>query len=190
MVNAMGARKQRLAARWLPINGESEEFTDLGAIVWRYVSNGKPAACGFKGYAITPVFNTPFVDDAQRESFIAKWIKELQEAATYRMAVQAQYKLQVLQFFADLSEGSLFYYTDGYEQTNAHFFQVVGKVTAANVVVRPIAHTKVERAPLAMCGHALPCKDEFTGDERIFKVSDQIPHIWKEGDRVRISWYG
>lgn len=190
MVQARETRLQRLATRWKPVDGAEQEFTELGAIVWRYVINGKPAACGFKGFAIAPVFNSPFVDDAQREIFIDKWIKELQEAAAYRITMQAQYKLQVAQFFAGLSEGSLFYYTDGHEQTNAHFFQVVGKVTAASVVVRPIAHTKVEHAPLAMYGHALPNKDEFTGNARIFKVSKQIPHIWKEGEQIRISWYG
>lgn len=190
MVKTGKTKADRLAERWTPTNGIKFEYPALDAIVWKYESNGKAAACAYRGGSLAPVFNGGFPSPKRRDDYVDLWIQRLQHDKGVQAASKMQFVNDCAQFYAALKLGEIFYYTDGYEQTNAHFFQVVGRIKGNGVEVRSIAHTRIESAPLAMSGHAVPRKDEFTSDVMLFKIKGAVPTIWKEGKPVRISWYG
>lgn len=189
MKNRM-SKADRLAARWTPANGERKEYPDYEAVLWIYEHNGKAAACAYTGSAVRPTWNNLFPTPDRRDSYVADWLATMERAHTQRLHMAAQYNQQCADFFAALRVGAIFFTTGGYEQTSAQFYQVVGKVKGNRVAVRRITHTTVENAPQSMCGYALPCQDVFDGDVQIFKIKGAIPVIWKEENRVRISWYG
>lgn len=183
-------KAERLAARWEPIDGVRNDHPALDAVVWFYESSGRPAACAYQGGKQAPAFNGNFETPERRNNYVNDWLENLKRVKGVRAAAAAEFVIECDQFFAALTLGTVFYYTDGYEQTNAHFFQVVGRVTANAAVVQPIAHTKVESRPMSMSGHAVPVIGEFTGDLTIFKIKGAVPNIWKEDKPPRISWYG
>lgn len=182
---------QRLAARWTPAGGQSETIEDLEAVVWRYnATDGRPAACVYKGTSVRPMWNGPFPTLARREAYIENWKKQLEREQGMKAAFREQREMEVSQFYSGLTVGTIFYLTDGYEQTNAHFYEVVGPVKGRAVPVRKLKQTRIESAPLAMYGHAEPRRGEYDGDIMNWRHKNQIPKIWNEGNKVRISWYG
>jgi hypothetical protein len=57
--------------RIIPDNATAEEFTDLGAVIYRHTNaNGRPAARGFKGRASKPSINYYFKSEAAREQIL------------------------------------------------------------------------------------------------------------------------
>lgn len=189
-MNKRMSKADRLAARWSPINGQRTDYPDYDAVVWKYEHNGKAAACVYTGSAMRPTWNSIFPTPERRDSYLADWLSVMQRAQAQRLQIAAQFNQQCAEFFAALSVGVIFSTTGGYEQTNAQFYQVVGEVKANRAVVRRITHTAVESPPHSMSGYALPCQDMFDGDMVLFKITGAIPDIWKEGNKVRISWYG
>ncbi len=181
---------QRLAARWTPPGGQLETWEELGVVVCRYSTpDGRPAACVYKGSSVRPQWNGPFLSLARREAYITGWKHQLEREQGMRASFQHQFEHQLSAFYGALAIGAIFYVTDGYEQTNAHFYEVVGTPRGLAVSVRELHQDRIESKPMAMNGHAVPRPGDFSGEAIIWRKKSQLPKIWNEGDKVRISWY-
>lgn len=183
-------KAQRMAARWAPADGQREDFPQLDVTLWRYVKNGHYVACAYRGAKAKPDFHLRFGTPTDRENYIGQWLETAKREVEGRAKFKADYREQSEQFFASLQLGDIFYYTGGYEQTNAYFFEVVGSVKAGSAVVRPVEQNTVESAPQAMRGYAIPCKGKYGGPEQVFRTTKRIPTKWKEGQQVSVTWYG
>lgn len=183
-------KAQRLAARWAPADGQREDVPDLDVVIWRYAKDGWAFACAYVGAKSKTAFHLRFRSPEDRESHIKSWLEGIRGTAAMRAAFKEDYKARAAQFLASLQLGDIFYYTGGWEQTNAYFFEVVGPVKGGSVVVRPIEQDTLERTPQAMSGHATPCKGKYSGPEQVFRTTKLIPTKWKEGERVSVTWYG
>ena len=183
-------KEETKAARWAPANGQREDFPQIDVVLWRYEKEGRAMACAYRGAKEKPEFNFRFESPDARERYLVQWLDDITRQVEKRAKAKADYKARSAQFFESLQMGDIFYYTGGWEQTNAYFFEVVGPIKARSVVVRPVEQDAVESAPQAMRGHATPCKGKFSGAEQVFKTTKLIPTKWKEGDRVSVSWYG
>ena len=61
----------------------------------------------------------------------------------------------------NITPGTIFYSSWGYEQTKVSFYQVVKLSGKASVVIREISETD----NLDFRGHVMPNRDQFIGDE-------------------------
>lgn len=65
----------------------------------------------------------------------------------------------------NITPGTIFYSSWGYEQTNVSFYQVVRLSGKASVVVREISETTCTKDNIDFYGHVVPNKNQFIGDE-------------------------
>jgi len=63
-----------------------------------------------------------------------------------------------------LKKGDIVYNSWGYDQTNVDFFQII-KCTKCFVILRPIGKMECTDGRMAMTGHVMPRKDQFTSEE-------------------------
>jgi hypothetical protein len=99
-----------------------------------------------------------------------------------------------------VTTGDIIYDTWGYEQTNASFWQIVGKVGKGSIAIRPIDSKQWEVGYQTMAGYATPIKNAFTGPVQVkrvqtyrgrpyIKVDTGGATLW-DGKPVGVSWYG
>lgn len=177
--------------RTFPANGEIIDLQNLDAVACKYVTpNGMAACIAYKGKRKKPEFHFTFKDVDARDGYLKQWIEQMerkrQQDADYAARVEAEHNA----FVASLTVGSIFYRTWGYEQTNADFYEVVGKVTRTHAEVREIAQDVTEHSPGAMAGYAIPRKGEYTSDTKKIGLRRICPQQWTEGKKVSVSWYG
>ncbi len=65
----------------------------------------------------------------------------------------------------NITPGTIFYSSWGYEQTNVSFYQVVRLSGKASVVIREISETTCTKDNIDFYGHVMPNKNHFIGDE-------------------------
>ncbi len=187
----MTTAKKQNSVRTFPADGEIIELPNLDAVACKYVtSTGMVACIAYKGKRKKPAFHLTFQKTEGRDNYLKKWIEQLerekQQADDFAARVEADYDA----FVSSLAVGAIFYKTGGYEQTNAEFYEVVGKVTKIHAEVRELAQDVIESSPGAMAGYALPRKGEFKSEVIKIGLRRICPTLWTEGKKVSVSWYG
>ena len=190
MTKVANTAAARMAKRWTPPNGRVQEYADIKAVIWSYERGLHACVCIFHGTKVKPVEHCCSATADLRDQFIKAWVMQRREQKADEQARTAKANQDIKEFFEALEIGSIFYTLSGYEQTNATFYEVVGRVTANSVVVRPIEQDQIEFEALAMYGHAIPRKGQYIGTECVWKVKQRFPALWKPGQKVNISWYG
>jgi len=74
----------------------------------------------------------------------------------------------------NITPGTIFYSSWGYEQTNVSFYQVVRLSGKASVVIREIFKTTCTKDNTDFYGHVMPNKNQFIGDEMRKRINTAL----------------
>lgn len=106
------------------------------AIIYGYAFNGKVAAIAFKGKAQKPAWHHTFKSELERQEYIDRWFKQLDQREQYNLELKQARQTEILE--ADIKLGDYFYTSWGYDQTNIDYMVVVS-VTAKTCICRMVS---------------------------------------------------
>jgi hypothetical protein len=138
------------------------------AVVYLYERYaGKPGAAGFYGKADQPSFHYSFRDEARRATYVAEWLRSMDERAASK-AKQVSAKKAALDKPHGLKVGDVMRSSWGYDQTNIDYYQVVELRGKRGVVIREIGAESVDTG--SMQGNSVPAVGSFIGEPMLKKV--------------------
>lgn len=120
------------------VTPETPEGTDL--VIYRFTNQrGKPSALVYQGRAGKPLYWYFYASEEQRERRVQDTIQTRREV----LQRKEQELQQKREWRHSAKVGDVLYFTWGYDQTNAEFFQVVA-VGDKTIAVRPLKQKVVE----------------------------------------------
>jgi len=176
---------------YIPANSTEVKDPDSEAIAYTFTDRkGRPCASGFGGQRSKPDWCFAFRSEEHR----AKHIKEYFAIQQGRDADKEQRAAKRNATVTALQVGDILYYSWGYDQTNAQFYQVVEvKPSGKSVMIREIAQEQTTTG--FMCGQAMPIKDKFRGEAFLKRAAEDSVRMdyssarkW-DGRPVYVSWY-
>ena len=141
-----------------------------------YVSPNGLVALGFKGKQIKASFHYRFKTAEAVKNHIDSFVSGVEKIAADKAAMKAERKAMV----RALEVGDVLVSSWGYEQTNIDYYQVVGLVGEASVLLQEIAKQK-NTDVRGDTGKCVPVIDNFIGEPFTKKVTNGI--------RVTLSSY-
>lgn len=115
-------------------------------------------AMGFYGKADKPAFNYRFRTAERRAEYVVEWMKRIDLTA----AARAERRESRKAFRHTLKLGDILRSSWGYDQTNIEFYEIVGLVGVAMVLVREIAQESEGTG--FMCGKCVPVPGKFLSE--------------------------
>ena len=128
-----------------------------GAVVYLYLSDGRPAAVAFHGKADKPDWRFWFRSEKEREAKIKGHFDAWRAIAEAKAKRAADRKARPI----GLVVGDVLNTCWGYEQTNREFFQVI-EIKGCFAILREIA--QVREYDGDMSGHCVPQSNSFIGE--------------------------
>ena len=176
---------------YIPANSTEVKDPDSETVAYIFTDRkGRPCASGFGGKRSKPDWCFAFRDEAHRDKHIQEFFTTQQNRAFNKeqRAVKRNATVTALQV------GDILYYSWGYDQTNAQFYQVVEvKPSGKSVMIREIAQEQTTTG--FMCGQAMPIKDKFRGEAFLKRAAEDSVRMdyssarkW-DGRPVYVSWY-
>lgn len=170
---------------------ELEQYKDLKIL--RYKLGENPAMKVYKGRGATPVANYYYYNEEQRAKAISNYkaVADLREKwKVERKAARASVTNESIKI------GTIFHSAWGYDQTNNDFYEVVGKIGRASVVLRELAQEHCGPDGPMSC-YVKPVPGSYTGepfvkrlgsDNSIKMESYAWASIW-DREKTYKSWY-
>lgn len=184
-----------LNCRYRPSNATQILFEEVDAEVYCYADANTFFALGYSGKSNKPRFHYRFKTELDRQTYIDKWVKRLQQNKAVKLAERKARLEKKKAFKHTLKEGDVLYTSWGYDQTNVDFYQVTKVLSDKSVKVRKIKSLVKETG--FMSGEAQPIKDDFIGEasskqvlpNNVIKFGTEYAFLLTK-ESVTCSWYG
>jgi hypothetical protein len=190
---AVRLRRTRTRDDYIRPGSVPQRDPESGAVVYLYISGGRPYGQAFSGRRAKPVWHYAFRTEPERTVQISRFFTAERERTKARAERDEARRRP-----HSLEKGDILTASGGWEQTTVYFYQVLRVVSAHSVEIRQLESLVTPHGPQAMSGTTVPEPGRFSGPGRKVRADSRheirierglVAQRW-DGKPRFCSWYG